>query len=283
MTDDAIAASKQNWESAAAGWERNADLMARLSAPVQEWLVDHLGPQPGETFLELAAGPGETGFEIARRLGDGGWLISTDLAPGMVEAAKRRAAAAGITNAEFREMNAQAIDLPDGSVDGVVHRFGPMLLPDPAASVREVRRVLRDGGRYATASWSTVERNPLFPLMGRTMAGLGHVPPPPPGDDGTGPGGMASMADHGKVRAILTSAGFTDVEIEDVSTPMEFRGFEELWKMPSEVAGPIGQVIKRLDDAERERVKDAVREAASPFSSGDGYSIPAIAVCTFAR
>ena len=283
MTDEATAAARQNWDIAAAGWERNADLIMRTSRPVSDWLIDHLGPQPGETFLELAAGPGDTGFDIARRIAPGGRLISTDFSPEMVAAAKRRAEAAGVTNAEFREMDAQALDLPDGSVDGVVHRFGPMLLHDPAASAHEVRRVLRDGGRYAAASWASMDRNPLFSLVGRTMAGLGHIPPPPPGEDGTGPGGMSSMADPGKVRAILTDAGFTDITIEEVESAIEYHGFDELWTLPSELTGPIGQIIKGLDDAQREHVKDAIRDAAEPFRDDDAYRFPAVAVCFIAR
>ena len=283
MTDDATAAARQNWDTASAGWERNADLVWRTSSTVSDWLIDHLGPRSGETFLELAAGPGDTGLEIARRIAPDGHLFSTDLAPGMVAAAKRRAESAGITNAEFREMDAQRIELPDASVDGVVHRFGPMLLPDPLASAREVRRVLRDHGRYAAASWGPTDRNPAFPLMGRTMVQLGFLPPPPPGDDGTGPGGMASMADPAKVRSLLTEAGFTDVTIEEVEAPFNFQGFEELWLFPSELAGPIGQVIKGLSDDDRTRVKDAIAAAAEPFRDGEVYRFPAVAVCFFAR
>jgi ubiquinone/menaquinone biosynthesis C-methylase UbiE len=281
--DEATAAAKQNWDTAAPGWERNADLVFRTSSAISAWLIEQLDPKPGETFLELAAGPGDTGFEIARRISPDGRLISTDLAPGMVEAAKRRAADKGISNAEFREMDAQRIDLADGSVDGVVHRFGPMLLPDPAASAREVRRVLGDGGRYAAASWGTQDSNPVFPLIGRTFGELGLIPTPPHPDDGTGPGGMASMADHTKVRAILTDAGFSDVTIDEIDPGWELHDFDELWKLPSELAGPIGQVIKGLDAATLQRAKDAVRDAAEPFRDGDGYRLPALAVCFSAR
>jgi ubiquinone/menaquinone biosynthesis C-methylase UbiE len=283
MTDDATAAARQNWEAASAGWERNADLVIRTTSTLSHWLIEHLDPQPGEEFLELAAGPGDTGFAIARRIAPDGRLISTDLAPGMVAAAKRRAASVGITNAEFREMDAQRIDLPDGSVDGVVHRLGPFLLPDPAASAREVRRVLRDGGRYATASWGPMDRNPAMPVMAQTMMQLGFIPQAPPGDDGTGPSGMASMSDPAKVRAVLTDAGFTDITIEEVEVPFHFRGFDELWKFPTELAGPIGQVIKRMDDADRTRVKDAITAATEPFLEGGEYRFPAVALCFIAR
>ncbi len=282
MTDEATEASKRNWEIAAPGWERNADLIARTSRPVAHWLIEHLAPRPSETFLELAAGPGDTGFEIARRIAPDGRLISTDLAAGMVAAAQRRAKAAGITNAQFREMDAQRLDLPDSSVDGVVHRMGPMLLPDPAASAREVRRVLRGSGRYAAASWGPYDRNPMFPLIGRTMSALGHFPPPPPDEDGSGPGGMSSMADPDKVRTLLADAGFTHVTIEEVDPGLDFHSFDEFWRLPSEIA-TSGEVIRALDDAGRQRVKDAMREAVEPYRDGDAYRFPAVAVCFIAR
>ena len=282
MTDEQTAASKASWESHAPGWERNAGLIARINGPVGEWLIEQLEPRRGETFLELAAGPGDTGFEIARRVEPGGKVISTDIAPSMVEGARRRAADLGVTNVEFREMDAQRIDLADDSIDGVVHRFGPMLVPDPAASAREVRRTLRDGGRYAAASWGTYDRNPLFPLIGRTMSALGHFPPPPPDEDGTGPGGMSSMSDPANVRALLADAGFTDVAIEEVEPDYSFRSFDEFWLLPSEIA-TSGSVISALDDAGRQRVTDAMRDAIEPYREGEGYRFPAVAVCFSAR
>lgn len=283
MTDDATAASRQNWDIAAAGWERQADLVFRTSRPISEWLIDRLAPQPGETFLELAAGPGDTGIEIARRVAPDGHLISTDLAPNMVEAATRRAESAGVANAEFREMDAQRIELPDDSVDGVVHRFGPMLLPDPGASAREVRRVLRDGGRYAAASWATMDANPIFPLLGRALIEHGIMPAPPTADDGSGPGGMASMADHAKVRSIMQDAGFTDVTIENVRGAMDYASFEELWAVPSELAGPLGQFLRSLNADDLERAKNAIRAAAEAYLDGDVYRFPSLAVCFIAR
>jgi SAM-dependent methyltransferase len=190
---------------------------------------------------------------------------------------------AGLENVEFREMDAQRIDLPDESVDGVVHRFGPMLLPDPAASVGGVRRVLRDGGRYAAAVWSTMDDNPMFPLMGRALVEHGVMPPPPTADDGTGPGGMASLADHGKLRSTLEAAGFTDITIENVPAAMDYDSFDELWALPSELAGPLAQFLRGLDEDGLQRAKDAIRAEAEPYREGDVYRFPSLAVCCVAR
>ena len=83
--------------------------------------------------LELAAGVGDTGFEAAAIVGERGRLISTDFSPDMVEAARRRGAALGLRNVHYRVMDAEHIDLDADSVDGVICRFGYMLMPDPAA------------------------------------------------------------------------------------------------------------------------------------------------------
>src|SRR5262245_11313046 len=146
-------------EAMAPGWERRRARIEEGAAPVREWLLRALAPAPGDTVLELAAGVGDTGLEAAAAVGPEGRLISTDLTPAMVEVARRRAAQVGAANVEHRVMDAERIDLPEGSVDGVLCRFGYMLMADPAAALAGTRRVLRPGGRLALAVWGPPERN----------------------------------------------------------------------------------------------------------------------------
>jgi hypothetical protein len=127
-----------------------------------------------------------------------------------------------------------------------------------------------------------MDANPTFPLLAGAIAELGHIPPPPPGEDGTGPGGIASMSDPAKVHSLLTNAGFTDITIDEVDPEWVLHGFDELWVLPSELAG-FGRVIKALGDGELQRVKDAIRAAAERFRDGDDYRLPAVAVCFIAR
>ena len=108
-----------------------------------EEMLKALGPEPGQTILELAAGTGETGFAAARAIGPDGRLISTDFAPEMVAAARRASERLGLANVEHREMDAERMDLDDDSVDGVLCRWGYMLMADPATALAETRRVLR--------------------------------------------------------------------------------------------------------------------------------------------
>src|SRR3954470_21305109 len=94
------AASRESWESVAAGWESGADAFYDGALPVSHWMVDRLQPQPGQTILELAAGRGDVGFLAAELLHPGGKLISTDGAEAMVEVARRHGERRGVRDVE---------------------------------------------------------------------------------------------------------------------------------------------------------------------------------------
>ena len=97
-------------------------------AAVSENLLEALQPRPAQTILELAAGTGETGFVAARAIGPTGRVISTDFAPEMVAAARHESKRLGLANVEHRELDAERMDLEDNSVDGVLCRWGYMLI-----------------------------------------------------------------------------------------------------------------------------------------------------------
>src|SRR5690242_3337456 len=143
--------------------------MQASAAVVSTWLVDHVDPQPGQTILELAAGPGDTGLMAAELVRPGGRLISTDASQEMLDVARRRADELGLDNVEFKVMEGEWIDLQTATVDGVLCRWGYMLMLDPEAALRETRRVLRPGGRVALAAWAAPELNPNMTLAPLTL------------------------------------------------------------------------------------------------------------------
>src|SRR5690349_5100767 len=132
MGDDGAQAyrnvSLARWKQASRGWGAHRDSMQAAFAPVSAWLVDAIDPQPGHRVLELAAGPGDTGLLAAELIAPGGTLISSDAVEEMVALARARAAELGIDNVEFRTIDAEWIDLPTASLDGVLARWGYMLL-----------------------------------------------------------------------------------------------------------------------------------------------------------
>ena len=153
--------SRETWGQMASGWEDRREWMMEVTGRVNSWLAEKADPRPSQTILDVAAGTGDLGFLAAERVGEEGPSISTDFAPEMVDVARRQGESRGLTNVEYRELDAERMDLEDDSVDGVVSRWGYMLMADPAAALKETRRVLRDGGPLAFAVWSSPHRQSL--------------------------------------------------------------------------------------------------------------------------
>jgi ubiquinone/menaquinone biosynthesis C-methylase UbiE len=266
LTDQARA----TWDAIAPAWERHRTLVFEEFRPVSEWLVERVSPQPGQTILEVAAGPGDTGFLAAERLGPDGQLISTDLAPGMVEAVRRGAAERGLVNVESRVMDAQRLDLSDASVDGVLSRLGYMLVPDPAAAFSEVRRVLRNGGRFAYAVIGSASANDWLTLMARSFAQHGHTP----AGDPFAPAGPFSLSDLDRNRALLAEVGFEHVDVTELTGTLTFETPSAYWDLQSQIGGPFPTLIAALPAEEVAEIRKTVEAALEPYATRDGYALP---------
>ena len=265
--------SHATWERMAAGWDRRRQWIWEASRAVGEQMVAKLDPKPGETILEVAAGTGETGFAAAARIGENGRLISTDFSAPMVDAARRRAGELGLSNVDFRVMDAERMDLEDRSVDGVLCRWGYMLMADPAAALSETRRVLRDGGRVALSVWGPPESNPWAAAPRRTLVAARHVSSPPPGEPG-----IFAMAAEERIRELLAGAGFEEMEIEPVGSEWWFENFDDYWSFLRELAGALSLVLRDLDEDQLAQVRAALERDVEPFRSNGGYVFPGLAL-----
>ncbi|MBV9284013.1 MAG: methyltransferase domain-containing protein [Acidimicrobiia bacterium] len=267
-------------EAIAAAWERHRTRLFEGQRELSEWIVRHLEPRPGQTILELTSGPGETGFLVAERIGPDGRLISSDLNPGMVAAARRGAEARGLTNVEFRVIDAANIDLPDASVDGVLSRFGLMLVPERDAAFAECRRVVRDGGRLSYGVWGPFDRNPWLTRLVGALLQHGHTP----GGDPGGPGGVFSLATPEINRHVLEEAGFTDVEVEEVPGAQHYVSVNEYWDVQTEIAGPMSGIVRSLDADGQAAIKSTLTQMVEPYLvAGGGLELPSLALGVSAR
>lgn len=248
--------SRDIWAVMAEGWEDRREWLMSATGSVNERLVADADPQPGQTFLDLASGTGDLGFLIADRVGEQGHVISTDFSPEMVEVARRGSETRDVTNVEHRVLDAERMELDDDTVDGVVCRYGYMLMADPAAALRETRRVLRDGGVLAFAVWSTPDRNPWAAIPGMTLVERGHMPPPEPGAPG-----IFAMGDQDRIRELVTAAGFSDPAIGEVKFDFRYANFDDLWDTLIRIAGALAQVPRAPRGRARRHARRARGEA----------------------
>ncbi len=116
--------------------------------------------QPGETVLDLGSGGGLDCFIAARLVGPTGHVIGVDMTPAMLERARNAAERMGVTNVEFREGFIEALPVADNSVDLVISNCVVNLSTDKDAVFREVRRVLKPGGRMLVSDLVTGGRLP---------------------------------------------------------------------------------------------------------------------------
>jgi ubiquinone/menaquinone biosynthesis C-methylase UbiE len=274
---DFRAQSYDIWQKMAAGWDRDRRFMQKTSQAVSEWLVDALDPKPGQTILELAAGTGETGFLAAARIGDNGKLISTDFAPNMVEATRGESERLGLANVEPCVLDAENMGLPDNSVDGVLCRWGYMLMADPGEALQETRRVLREGGAVAFSVFGAPERNAWTSVPSRVLLEVTGAPRPDP----TAPG-ILSMADPNRTKDLLGAAGFEVKRMEDVALTWRFEDYDGYWRFLTDIAGAHSMRIGNLPEDERHAFRARLEEAVEPYRTERGYELPGLTQNTLA-
>ena len=280
MTADHRQESRIRWSRTAQGWGVRADALRRATMPVAAWLVDALGPQPGDTLLELAAGPGDTGFLAAEAIEPGGTLIVSDFVPEMLNVAQERAAALGLTDVRFKQIDAEtSIDVEAASLDGVLCRWGYMLMADPVTALQESRRVLKPGGRLALAAWTGPDDNLWSALPARELIRRGLEERPEPGAPG-----QFAWADDAVIAERLEQAGFVDYEIAAVDFAFRYESFEDWWESSRDMSMRFADAAAAMDEKTTQEVQAALREAARPFADAEGaLSIPArtwVAVAT---
>ena len=258
--------SRKRWGAAATAWEAHGEALRRETMPVSTWMVEAIQPQPGDTLLELAAGPGDTGFLAAELIAPGGTLITSDLAPEMLMVAQRRAKALGLENVRFKQIDAEtSIDVEAASVDGVLCRWGYMLMADSETALRETRRVLKPGRRLALAAWAGPEENPWSAIPGRELVRRGLVEPVAPGEPA-----QFAWAPEGMIAEQLEAAGFVEHEVGDVRFTHTYASLDDYWKTQSEMSGRMQTALAGVEPAVIEDIKASVGEQIGSYTRDDG-------------
>jgi SAM-dependent methyltransferase len=132
----------------------------------------------------------------------------------MLEPARRLSADPGPSNITYQQSDAQVYPFPPAYFDLCISRFGTMFFADPVAAFTNIGRALRPAARLVLLVWQERDRNEWAAAISPDLT----TAPPSPGR-GADP---FSLADPTVTEAILTAAGFTDVDFADVHEPVYY-------------------------------------------------------------
>lgn len=251
---------RYGWDLAAADYE--ALWQAQL-APAHRALMALAAPRPGEQVLDVACGTGLVALAAAEAVGPQGRVLGTDLSDHMVDAARERAVQRGVGQLGFARMDAEQLALPDGGFDLALCALGLMYVPEPAQALREMRRVLRPGGRVALAVWGERARcgwSAVFPIVDDEVRS--EVCPL-----------FFRLGKQDALARLCAEAGFERIVQQRLESTLQYADGEEACGAAF-VGGPVALAWSRFGGETRLRVQARYLAAIEPWREGGGYRIP---------
>jgi SAM-dependent methyltransferase len=260
---------RYGWDRAVTAYERS--WRGQLE-PAHDRMLAMAALQPGDRVLDGACGTGLVSLRIAAAVGASGAVVGTDISGQMVEAARRIAAERAVDNARFERADAEALPFADATFDVAVCALGLMYVPDPIQALREMRRLLRPGGRTAAAVWGA-RRNcgwaEIFPITDARVAS--DVCPM-----------FFQLGTQEMLAHAFKAAGFVEVRLERLATTLCYACAEEALTAVFR-GGPVALAYSRFDQATRQAVHAEYLDSIAAYRVGDGYRIPGEFVVAAAR
>ena len=251
---------RYGWDLAAVDYE---SLWQAQLAEAQDALLALASPAIGERVLDIACGTGLVSFGAARAVGPNGHVLGIDLSERMVDAAERRSRDLEISNCLFLRMDAEALALPDASVDVALCALGLMYMPDPEQALREMYRVLRPGGRVSLAVWGERSKcgwSAIFPIVDDEVAS--EVCPL-----------FFRLGEQDTLARLCADAKFGNVSHRRITVTLAFSDANEACDAAF-IGGPVALAWSRFDAEVRARVRARYLNAIEPWRHGHGYRIP---------
>jgi SAM-dependent methyltransferase len=256
------------------GGQRWADRQAAqdiLLTPVADLLIDRARPKAGERIIDVGCGSGATTIAFARKVAPTGHVFGIDVSGPML--ARARQSAPKELPVDFALADATVYPFDPQSFDLLASRFGVMFFAEPALSFANLRKALKPSGRLAFACWREPRENPFF--MAPLQAVYKHVPKlPQQGPEDPGPFAFAAEA---RVHRILGEAGFAGIEMEPCNLALDVAigsGLDAAVQSALEI-GPASRALEGHPEDVRAAATNSIREALTPFASGQTVPLPA--------
>jgi ubiquinone/menaquinone biosynthesis C-methylase UbiE len=259
---------RNSWDNVAVGWNKWWKTFEKGAQKVSNKLVELAEIKPGQRVLDIATGIGEPAITAARTVGDKGHVIATDISTQMLAIGRERAIAQGLQNMiEFREGDAESVDLPNSSFEAVLSRWGLMFLPNLRMALDNIQKSLINGGRLAAAVWGEPDKVPFINLPMTFVREQLQLPPPPPGIPGP-----FSLADVDAFKNSLLESGFGDIHHENIDATFEYDSAEDYVRFIQDIAAPVNMMLANETEKRREEIwkglTDQVRLKFKDSTSG---------------
>jgi len=254
--------TRAQWQDAAQAWHSWDPVFDRWLGAATELMLDRAGVGEGARVIDIAAGSGGQSIAAARR---GATVLATDISSNILAEAAEAARAAGVP-LETRVVDGEELDVEPGSFDAAISRLGLMYMPDKHGALSQVRRALRDGGRYAAVVFAEPERNGFFSVPIGIIRRRAQLPPPAPGLPG--PFSSVTIGDQ------LEAAGFRDVEVHRLAAPLELSSAAECTRLERESFGALHQMLAGLPLEEQQEAWAEIEAALGEFEAPDGFRGP---------
>jgi SAM-dependent methyltransferase len=242
-------------------WADNAEYFDRSIAPYHDRLLAAAAIGERHHVLDVGCGTGQTTRDAARAASAGS-ALGVDLSSRMLDYARRRATEEGVTNVTFAQADAQIHRFESGAYDVAISRTGAMFFGDHVVAFSNIGRALRSGGRLLLVTWQPLAGNEWIREISEALAAGRDLPTPPPD------AGPFSLSDPDRVRALLTAAGLTDVELDGTTAGIWFgNDADDAHRF---VGGLMGWMLQGLDDAGRARAIDALHDTMAAHAAPDG-------------
>ena len=256
-------------------WAGNADYFDRSVAEHHRRLLEAAAIAGSDRVLDIGCGTGQTTRDAARQAPDGS-ALGVDLSAQMLDVARSRAAAEGLTNVSFIQADAQIHGFDAAVFDVAIGRTSAMFFADRVAAFTNIAGALVPGGRLALVTWQGLAGNEWLREISGALAAGRDLPTPP--SDAPGP---FSLSDPRVIRDVLTSAGFDDIAVDGSEAPMWFGA--DAADAHRFVLGLMGWMLQGLDDEARGRALEDLEATMASHATEAGVLFESAAWVITAR
>ena len=241
-------------------------IVPAFMVPVIKGVIDAAAPRAGESVLDVACGTGLVARLVAPLVAPGGTVSNLDFDPGMIAVGRRLVQCPTSVVLTWHCASALTMPFDDGSFDLVFCLNGLQFLPDRAAGLAEMRRVMKPGGRLVVTVLSSVDRCKGHSLVLRGLERRGIDPAP-----------MLkafSLGDPAMLQALAGDAGFSKASVRRVRALVRFPSAQHFVDALAAGAVATRHALARLPEDQRTRFMREMGEEFRRYQDNGGVATP---------